>query len=98
MEDKRWNITEVYVAIVTPFDENLNVDVAKLKQLVNYHIENDTAGIVVCGTTGEAATLSIEEYILTIKTVVEEAKGKIKVIAGAGSNDTNRALNLTKTL
>lgn len=46
-----------YVAIVTPFDDNLNVDFEKLKKLVNFHIENDTTGIVVCGTTGEAMHL-----------------------------------------
>lgn len=88
--------TKSLVALVTPFDENLKVDINKIKELVKFHIENGTNGIVVCGTTGEAATLSEEEYILTIKTVVEEVKGRIKVIAGAGSNNTERAIYLTK--
>lgn len=85
-----------YVALITPFDKNLKVDVEKIKELVNFHIENMTSGIVVCGTTGEAATLSEEEYILAIKTVVDEVKGRIKVVAGAGSNSTEKAVYLTK--
>ncbi|CAM3535036.1 4-hydroxy-tetrahydrodipicolinate synthase [Pseudostreptobacillus hongkongensis] len=85
-----------YVAIVTPFDDNLEVDINKLKELVKFHKENGTRGIVVCGTTGEAATLSEQEYILTIKTVIEEANGEIQVIAGAGSNSTEKAVYLTK--
>lgn len=84
-----------YVAIITPFDKENNVDVLKLKELVNFHIANNTRGIVVCGTTGEAATLSEEEYILVIKTVVEEAKGRLVIVAGAGSNDTKKAIYLT---
>ncbi|WP_156299298.1 4-hydroxy-tetrahydrodipicolinate synthase [Streptobacillus canis] len=85
-----------YVALVTPFDKDLKVDVEKIRELVRFHIDNMTTGIVVCGTTGEAATMSEEEYVLAIKTVVEEANGKIQVIAGAGANSTEKAVYLTK--
>lgn len=85
-----------YVALITPFKENGEVDEGKIRELVNYHIENGTAGIVPCGTTGEAPTLTFSEHEKVIKIVVEEVKGKIKVIAGAGSNNTDRAIELTK--
>ena len=88
--------TGSYVALITPFKENLEVDYEKLSKLVDFHIENGTSGIVVCGTTGEAATLSEEEYIKVITLVTEKSKGKIKVVAGAGSNSTKRAVELTK--
>ena len=85
-----------YVALITPFKENGEVDEDKIRELVNYHIENGTAGIVPCGTTGEAPTLTVSEHEKVIKIVVEEVKGRIKVIAGAGSNNTDRAIELTK--
>lgn len=85
-----------YVALITPFTKSGEVDEEKIRELVNYHIENGTAGIVPCGTTGEAPTLKFSEHEKVIKIVVEEVKGRIKVIAGAGSNDTNRAIELTK--
>ena len=85
-----------YVALITPFKENGEVDEEKIRELVNYHIENGTAGIVPCGTTGEAPTLTFSEHEKVIKIVVEEVKGRIKVIAGAGSNNTDRAIELTK--
>ena len=85
-----------YVALVTPFKENGELDEYKIRELVNYHIENGTSGIVPCGTTGEAPTLTFSEHEKVIKIVVEEVKGRIQVIAGAGSNNTNRAIELTK--
>lgn len=85
-----------YVALITPFKENGEVDEDKIRELVNYHIENGTSGIVPCGTTGEAPTLTFFEHEKVIKIVVEEVKGRIKVIAGAGSNNTDRAIELTK--
>lgn len=85
-----------YVALITPFDSNMSVDVKKLRELVNFQLENGTNGIVVCGTTGETATLSEEEYTLCIKTVIDEVKGRVPVVVGAGSNNTKRALYLTK--
>lgn len=85
-----------YVALVTPFTEKGEVDEEKIRELVNYHIEKGTAGIVPCGTTGEAPTLTFSEHEKVIKIVVEEVKGRIQVIAGAGSNNTDRAVELTK--
>ena len=81
-----------YVALITPFKSNGEVDEDKVRELVNYHIENGTAGIVPCGTTGEAPTLTFAEHEKVIKIVVEEVKGRIQVIAGAGSNNTGRAV------
>ena len=88
--------TGSYVALITPFKNNLEVDYDKLSELLDFQIENGTNGIVVCGTTGEAATLSEEEYIKVITFVTEKSKGKVKVVAGAGSNSTKRAVELTK--
>ena len=86
-----------YVALITPFKNNgTELDEDKLRELVNYHIENGTAGIVPCGTTGEAPTLTFAEHEKVIKIVVEEVKGRIQVVAGAGSNNTARAVELTK--
>jgi 4-hydroxy-tetrahydrodipicolinate synthase len=84
-----------YVAIVTPFKNN-EVDYEKIKELVKFHIENKTDGIVPCGTTGESSTLSHEEHESVIETVVKSANKKIKVIAGTGSNNTAEALRLTQ--
>ena len=75
-----------YVALITPFKSNGEVDEDKIRELVNYHIENGTAGIVPCGTTGEAPTLTFSEHEKVIKIVVEEVRGRIQVVAGAGSN------------
>lgn len=80
-------------ALVTPFNEDGSVDVATLKKLVQFQIKGHIDGIVPCGTTGETPTLSEDEYRLVIETVVNEVKGKIPVIAGAGSNDTQKAIH-----
>jgi len=84
-----------FVALVTPFKDN-RVDVEKLKELVEFHIKKGTSGIVPCGTTGESPTLSHEEHRLVIETVVKAVNGRIKVIAGTGSNNTNEAIELTR--
>lgn len=88
------------VALVTPFYKTkkgkLNVDYDALKDLVKYHKKNKTDAIIICGTTGEAPTLTDEEHIKTIKKCVEYANGKIPVIAGTGSNDTKHAVKLSK--
>ena len=83
------------VALVTPFRDGL-VDYDKLAELVEYHIENGTNGIVPCGTTGESPTLTHEEHGKVVSKVVEKANGRIPVIAGTGSNNTSEALSLTK--
>lgn len=84
-----------FVALVTPFKNN-RVDVEKLKELVEFHIKKGTSGIVPCGTTGESPTLSHEEHRVVIETVVKAVNGRIKVIAGTGSNNTNEAVELTR--
>ncbi len=82
------------VAIVTPFAQG-GVDEKKLRQLVDFHIQNGTDAIVVCGTTGEASTMPDDEHLKTIQTVVEQANGRLPVIAGTGSNDTVHGSKLT---
>ena len=85
------------VAIVTPFKNNgTELDEVKLKDLVNFQISNNTSVIVPCGTTGESATLSIEEHEKVIDIVISTAKGKAKVMAGTGSNNTGEAIELTR--
>lgn len=85
-----------YVALITPFKDNFEVDYDKIKELVEFQIKNNTNGIVVCGTTGEATTLSEKEYIKVIQTVIEANNGRLKIIVGAGSNFTEKAIYLTK--
>lgn len=83
------------VAIVTPFNGNTtNYDA--LGELIEWHIANDTDAIVICGTTGEASTMPDEEHIAAIKYTVDKAAGRIKVIAGTGSNETAHAIELSK--
>lgn len=86
----------VYVAIVTPFDADGKVDYNALKELVNFHLEQGTDGIVPCGTTGESATLSHDEHKRVVELVVGAADGQCQVIAGTGSNSTAEAVDLTK--
>lgn len=76
------------VALVTPMNEDGSVNYNKLKELVDQQIEGGTDAIVACGTTGEAATLDLDEHIEVIRKTVEFAAGRVPVIAGAGSNDT----------
>ncbi|MBN1384520.1 MAG: 4-hydroxy-tetrahydrodipicolinate synthase [Elusimicrobia bacterium] len=83
-----------YVAIVTPF-KNGKVDFEKLRELVEFHIKNGTDGIVPCGTTGESTTLSYEEHERVIETVVKTSAGRLKVVAGAGSNSTTETIEMT---
>ena len=84
------------VAIVTPFKEDLSIDYDRLKSLIDYQIENGTDAIIICGTTGEASTLTDDEQISCIKAAVEYTAGRVPVIAGAGSNDTKHGINLSK--
>lgn len=82
------------VALVTPFN-NGQVDYDRLADLVEFHIESGTNALVPCGTTGESPTLSTKEHKEVIRFVVEKAAGRIPVIAGAGSNCTEEAIELT---
>lgn len=83
-------------ALVTPMFEDGSVDWNGLKQLVEWHIEQGTHGIVAMGTTGEASTLSMEEHIRVIAEVVQIANKRIPVIAGTGANSTVEAVELTQ--
>lgn len=83
------------VAIVTPFD-GLKTNYDELEKLIEFHIENSTDAIVICGTTGEASTMPDEEHLAAIKFTVEKVNGRIPVIAGTGSNDTAHAIELSK--
>lgn len=83
------------VAIVTPFDTNNEIDYKSFEKLLEFHFENGTDAIVVCGTTGESATLSDKEKISLIEFAVKKSAGKIPIIAGTGSNNTNHAKKLT---
>lgn len=86
------------VALITPMDRHGEVDYDELKKLVDFHVEAGTNAIVSVGTTGESATLSIDENVKVIQKTVEFAAGRIPVIAGAGSNSTSEAITMTKLL
>lgn len=83
------------VALVTPFKNN-KLDVDNYIELIHFHIKNGTNGLVPAGTTGESPTLTHEEHEKVIELCIKEAKGKIPVIAGTGSNSTAEAISLTK--
>ena len=83
------------VAIVTPFYDNGEVNYDRFAQLIEYQIAHKTDAIIVCGTTGEASTLSHEEHLDVIKYCVEKVNGRIPVIAGTGSNSTETAIYLS---
>lgn len=87
--------TGAAVAIVTPFKNN-RVDYESLAALIERQIENSTDAIVICGTTGESSTLTDEEHKECIRFCVEKTNGRVPVIAGTGSNDTDYAISLSK--
>ncbi|EPR42359.1 Dihydrodipicolinate synthase [Desulfovibrio sp. X2] len=84
-----------YTALVTPF-RNGAVDEEAYRALIEWQIEQGIHGVVPCGTTGESATLSHEEHMRVISICVEQVKGRVPVIAGAGSNNTREAIELTR--
>jgi 4-hydroxy-tetrahydrodipicolinate synthase len=90
------NFGQVLTAMVTPFDQNGEVDFNATRILVDYLIENGTDGIVVAGTTGESPTLTTEEKVALFKLVVDAVNGRVPVIAGTGSNNTRASISLTK--
>ncbi|HWR62206.1 MAG TPA: 4-hydroxy-tetrahydrodipicolinate synthase [Clostridia bacterium] len=83
------------VAIVTPFNES-GVDLQKLGELLDWHVENGTDAIIICGTTGEATTMSDEEKKAAYKYTVDKIAGRLPVIAGTGSNDTRHSIELSR--
>ena len=84
------------VALVTPFKEDFDIDFEAYGRLIDWHLESGTDGLVPCGCTGEAATLTHDEQIQCIKYTVERVAGRVPVIAGTGSNSTREALSLTE--
>jgi 4-hydroxy-tetrahydrodipicolinate synthase len=86
----------VITAIVTPFDEQLRVDEDAFVSLINHLAANGSDGFVVCGTTGEAATLTDSEHLGLVELALRERPPGVSIIAGAGSNDTRHAVHLTE--
>ncbi|MGG0657213.1 4-hydroxy-tetrahydrodipicolinate synthase [Rummeliibacillus pycnus] len=90
------NFGQILTAMVTPFDQNGEIDFPAAKKLINYLIANGTDGLVVAGTTGESPTLTTEEKVELFKFVVGTVAGRVPVIAGTGSNNTRESIELTK--
>lgn len=84
------------VAIVTPFDADNNINFPKLKELIDWQISEKTDAIIICGTTGEAPTLRDDEHMAAIKFAVEAVAGRVPLIAGTGSNDTQHAIEMSQ--
>ncbi|QBL09218.1 4-hydroxy-tetrahydrodipicolinate synthase [Rheinheimera sp. D18] len=87
-----------WVALITPMLANTDIDYLGLKQLVDFHLKNGTQGLVIMGTTGEAATISFAEQLKVIAAVCEQVNGQIGVIAGNGTNATAETIERTKAL
>lgn len=82
------------VALATPFNEDFTVNFDKLGELIEFQITNGTDALIICGTTGEASTLTDEEQVACVEYAVKKANKRVPVIAGAGSNDTKHAVHL----
>src|SRR6266404_5357518 len=85
-----------YTALVTPFDKAQRLDEEALRRLVGLQVKGGAAGLVPCGSTGEAATLTHGEYRRVIELTLEESRGEVPVIAGVGTNATWKALELAR--
>ena len=85
------------VALVTPMNSDGSVDIGNFRNLLDFHIENKTDGVVVLGTTGECPTIDFDEHTFLIKEAVSHINGKIPVIAGTGANSTKEAVFLTQS-
>ena len=85
-----------YVALVTPFKPSMEIDFDAYGRLIDYQLEKGTDGLVPCGTTGEASTLSHDEQKQCIRFVIERVAGRVPVLAGTGSNNTAEAIGLTR--
>lgn len=90
------NLQGSIVAIVTPFQDDESIDYEAFEKLLKFHLDNNTNGIVVCGTTGETPTLSDKEYKEIVKFTVDYVDGRIPVIAGAGTNSTVKTVRNCK--
>ena len=92
---KSARLTGCGTALVTPFNVDRSVDEAAVRALVDWQIEEGIHFLVPCGSTGEAATMTTEEHRRVVEIVVEQAAGRVPIVAGAGSNDTNKAIALS---
>ncbi|MGA2297259.1 MAG: 4-hydroxy-tetrahydrodipicolinate synthase [FCB group bacterium] len=92
---KKIKLQGTITALVTPFKKDGSIDFASFDKLIDYQVENKIEGIVICGSTGESATLTLKEKMALIVHTVEYAAGRILVIAGTGSNETEQSLNMT---
>ncbi len=93
---KKTIFTGAGVAIVTPMNADGSINYDELGRLIDFNIENGTDAIIICGTTGESATMTEEEHVECIKYAIEKTAGRVPVIAGTGSNDTAFAVKLSK--
>ncbi|UCE30091.1 MAG: 4-hydroxy-tetrahydrodipicolinate synthase, partial [Burkholderiales bacterium] len=89
-------ITGSIVAIVSPMHEDGSLDLERYRRLIDWHVEQGTAGIVAVGTTGESPTVNFDEHSELIRVAVEQCAGRIPVIAGTGGNSTREAIELTE--
>ncbi|MFW6223749.1 MAG: 4-hydroxy-tetrahydrodipicolinate synthase, partial [Spirochaetota bacterium] len=85
----------VYTALITPFADDESIDEGALRELVDFQIENGISGLVPVGTTGESPTVDHEENLEVVRIVVDQADGRVPVIAGTGSNSTREAVDMT---
>src|SRR5690348_11498729 len=90
------NLGAILTAIVTPFGPDGALDEDAMVRLMHHLVEHGSDGLVVCGTTGEAATLDDDEHLRVIELAVNEMKGRCSIVAGVGSNDTRHAVHLTE--
>lgn len=88
--------TGAAIAIITPMNADGSINYEKLGELIDFQIENHTDAVVICGTTGEASTMTDEEHLECIRFAVERTAQRVPVIAGTGSNDTSYAVELSK--
>lgn len=93
---KKFDLKGSIVAIVTPFKDNGEIDVDAFDQLIDWHLESGTNGLVVCGTTGETPALTGDEDAFLIERAVKRVAGRIPVIAGTGSNSTQECIKYTR--
>lgn len=91
-------LTGCGTALVTPFNTDSSIDDVALRELVDWQIEEGIHFLVPCGSTGEAATMTIEEHRHVVEVVVQQARGRVPIVAGAGSNDTAKAIALSKEM
>jgi 4-hydroxy-tetrahydrodipicolinate synthase len=90
------DLGSILTAMVTPFDADGKIDERAAVRLMNHLVEHGCDGLVICGTTGEASTLSDEEHLRMVELAVQEMRGRCTIVAGAGSNDTRHAAHLTE--